>query len=130
MKVFAKEPKGGCAFCRLEKGRRIIEQTEHVVVIPNKYPYDIWEYRDVEDHLMIVPKRHAKSLHELTAAEQQDVMELMARYEQQGYDVYARATGSRTRSVPDHQHTHLIKTAGKPGRASLYIRKPYILKKV
>lgn len=130
LKVFKKEPKGLCPFCHLEKERKIIEQTENVVVIPNKYPYDIWEYRDVVDHLMIVPKRHIQSLEDLTNAERLDIMTLMAKYEKQGYDVYARAADSTSRSIPGHQHTHLIKTGHKPAKAAIYIKQPYVVRKI
>ena len=56
-------------------------------------------------------------------------MDVISDYESEGYDVYARSVASDLRSVADHQHTHLIKTKGKPAKVSLYIDKPYIVKK-
>lgn len=54
-----------------------------------------------------------------------DAMKIYATYEAKGYNLYARGTGSRLRSV-HHQHTHLIKIGSKGARAGFYARKPYI----
>jgi len=81
---------------------------------------------EVTDHLMIVPKKHVESLHDLTSKEKIDIIDLIATYEKKGYNVYAREKGNATKSVP-HQHTHLIKTKNKRASFVLYLRKPYFL---
>jgi len=96
----------------------------------NKYPYDIWEMRNVVDHLLVTPKRHVKSLAELTKPEQQELMSLLAGYQAKDYNVYARADGSKQLTVPNHQHSHLIKTSHKQGIFSLILKKPYLLIKL
>ena len=43
----------------------------------------------------------------------QQYVDLIEEYEQIGYNIYARAPASVIKSI-QHQHTHLIKTAGHP----------------
>lgn len=127
-KAYRKIPKLDlCPFCDPHnQAQRIVEESEHAYVIENMVHYSQWEMRSVVDHLMIIPKRHVTNLQELTKAERSDIIDLMAKYETKGYDIFARSPISKSRSVP-HQHTHLLKTDGKPGRALLFLRKPYIL---
>lgn len=98
-------------------------------VIPNRVSYDIFEGRRVEDHLMIIPKRHLTSFDQFTDEEVLEMMRTTAEYEKNGYNVYARGWGNVSRSVK-HQHTHLIKTDSKLTRAIFYTRKPYFLIKL
>lgn len=116
-----------CAFCGDENlGSRLVEKTETMIVIPNRVAYDIFEGRRVEDHLMVLPIRHAESIAEFTDQEKLDMVELLGTYEQLGYSMYARGVGSISRSVK-HQHTHLIKLDNKIPKFNLYIQKPYIV---
>lgn len=75
-----------------------------------------------------MPKRHVHTFDELTDAEKLDLMSVMGKYESKHYDVYARASNNKQRSV-DHQHTHLIKTDPKLARGSLALKRPYFLVK-
>lgn len=118
-----------CPFCVAKAAGRVIEETEHAYVIDNLFSYDLWEFRDVLDHRMIVPKRHVGQLYALTKTERADIMELMAKYEAQYYDIFARSATSATKSILAHQHTHLIKTAAESAKFALYVRKPYLLHK-
>jgi galactose-1-phosphate uridylyltransferase len=115
-----------CPFCESNSKKESIAETTYTQIVSNRVHYDVWELRTVVDHLLILPKRHVLSLHDLTNAEKVDIMNVIADYESQGYNVYARAASNAQRSVP-HQHTHLIKTAGKPGSFMLFIRRPYLL---
>lgn len=116
-----------CQFCNpKEHAAAIYQETPHAYVIANRVFYDQWELRKVTDHRMIIPRRHVHTLAELSAEERTDIIDLIADYESQGYEVYARAPTSTTRSV-QHQHTHLIKAEPKTGRGLFYLRKPYIL---
>lgn len=124
-----------CPFCHLDdpklnpKPRRILKETKYSLVMDPLYPYDIWEFRDVTEHLMIIPKRHVSSLRELTAEERSDIMELYGEYEAQDFNIYARPSASVQRTIPLHQHTHLIKTGSDQARGALYLAKPYLLGK-
>lgn len=118
-----------CALCDL-KNSEVVDTNEHITIVKNKYPYDIWEHRKVVDHLLIVPKVHAKSLTELPNEFKHSMLSLISEYETKGYDVYARSGNSNLRSVSDHQHTHLIKTEGDCAKVSVYIKRPYLVAKV
>lgn len=126
LKIYHSYPKPNvCSYCDGDLVGRKVEVTKYAYVVPNRTFYDLWELRAVMDHLLIIPKRHVRSLKDLTAPERKDIMDLMCKYEVQNYNVYARAINSKQRSV-DHQHTHLIKTHDKQARGSLSIQKPYI----
>jgi ATP adenylyltransferase len=117
----------GCDFCQPETNSAgIVEESEYCYVIKNRSFYTQWEMSKVIDHLMVIPKRHVLSLSHLKTEEMTDIMTVIARYEGDHYDVFARSPGSKTRSVP-HQHTHLIKTDHKPARGMFSWRRPYIL---
>jgi diadenosine tetraphosphate (Ap4A) HIT family hydrolase len=120
----------GCPFCDTTGQGKIISQTADVYVIKNKFSYDLWEFRSVIDHLMIIPTRHVEKLQDLNQHEQKAVMDLIAQYEAKGYNIYARAVGSVQRTVPLHQHTHAIKTDNKQARGALFWRMPYYLFKI
>ncbi len=48
---------------------------------------------------MIIPKRHVASLDELTSDEKLDYITLAAKYEADGYSLYARSPGNVTKSA-------------------------------
>lgn len=122
-----------CPFCHLEDKeinplpRRIVKETKHALVLNALYAYDVWEFRDVTDHIMIIPKRHTHTMSELNDDERKEIMDLMCEFEGQDYNVYARSSVSVQRSVAAHQHTHLIKTTGPLARGGFYWKKPYIV---
>jgi diadenosine tetraphosphate (Ap4A) HIT family hydrolase len=113
-----------CTFCENVAHEDILRETAGCFIVENRTPYDMWEHHQVLHHLMVIPKRHVQSLHDLPRAELLDAMRLCAEYEAAGYNIYARATGSPRRSV-FHQHTHLIKLGPGPARAGIYLKKPY-----
>lgn len=115
-----------CPFCT-PGGVEVIEDLKYCQVVKNSYPYDLWEFREVTDHLMVVPKRHASSLSMLDAKEQAEIMDVIGRYEVDEYNVYIRSHKSVYKSVPEHQHTHLISTKTRHARFAIYIMKPYWL---
>jgi len=115
-----------CPFCDTVTLGRAIKETEHAYIVPNLTFYDVWEGHKVLDHLLVVPKRHVKTLKELNEVERLDVIDLIADYESKDYSAYARGVSTVTRSV-EHQHTHLIKTHHKRPKFSLYMHKPYFL---
>jgi diadenosine tetraphosphate (Ap4A) HIT family hydrolase len=122
-----RQQKPGCPFCDpAEIDHRLLEETEYAYVIPNQPTYEVWEHHKVLDNLMVIPKRHVPNLNELNDDELLNVARIVARYESNGYSVYARANDSPRRTVT-HQHTHLIKIDKKSPRLSLYLRKPYFL---
>ena len=117
----------GCTFCTSEIAERSLIEGEHTFLVPNRVFYDAWELNDVVDHLLLIPKQHAKSLAGLSDEARQEIMHMMATYEAKGYNIYARGVGSVMRSVKDHQHTHFIKTNNKKSKFALFLEKPYLL---
>ncbi len=130
LKIYRSFPKPDkCTFCENDLSLRKLEITKYSYVVPNRTFYDLWELRAVTDHLLIIPKRHVRSLKDLAPIERKDIMDLMCKYEAKNYNVYARAVKSKQRSV-EHQHTHLIKTHDKSARGLFNIQKPYIFIKL
>lgn len=115
-----------CPFCEVADWQ-LVEETADALIVRNHYPYDIWEFRKVTDHLMVVPRRHASSLSELSKEQRSAIMEYIAQYEKRGYNIYSRSHRSLLKSVPKHQHTHLIATEPHRAKIVLYLRKPYWL---
>lgn len=115
-----------CPFCDSTTLGKAIKETEYAYIVSNLTFYDIWEGHTVIDHLLVVPKRHAKSMKELSEVERLEIIDLIADYEEKDYSAYARGVGTVTRSV-EHQHTHLIKLDHKRPKFSLYLHKPYFL---
>ena len=115
-----------CAFCSRQDIGSIIEVGKHVFVSENIIPYDVFEGGAVEKHYMLIPKEHRESMTEFTEAERLEYLEVLARYEAEGFNSYTRALSSKTRSVA-HHHTHLLYTPGGKVRALLFLSKPYIL---
>ena len=114
-----------CVFCGITKdSSELIEQTKNFQVIKNDFPYSLWDAQTVIDHLMIIPMKHTDNLGTLTKDEKVEFVDLLSNYENKGYNVYARATSSAVKTVV-HQHTHLIKTAGKIKSFFFMLKKPY-----
>lgn len=118
-----------CDFCTKDP-KELVRQTKHAYIKTTKFKYDLWEFRDVQEHLMVIPERHVSTLVELSKAEQADIMAIIADYQAKGFNIYARAEGSITGTM-QHQHTHLIKTDNKrKARLGFFIKKPYWLIKL
>ena len=115
-----------CPFCGQDTISSAIFENDLIYIAPNLTQYDLWELHDVENHLLIIPKRHVETLSELSSAERLAIMDQAAKYEAMGYSVYARGFGFVKRSVK-HQHTHLLKVTDKKPRFAIFIRSPYYL---
>ena len=115
-----------CAFCERKHTGAVIETSAHMLVLENILPYDVFEGGVVEQHYMLIPKKHRESLAQFTDSERLDYLRLLAKYEQVGYNSYTRSVTGKTRSVA-HYHTHLLYTPSGRVRAFLFWSKPYIL---
>lgn len=115
-----------CVFCEIEEhDDQVIEKAKYFSVIKNIFPYSIWDNQKVRDHLMIIPNKHTDKLGTLPAAAGREFLSLIDKYEDMGYNLYARSPGSKIKSIP-HQHSHLIKPFGKRRKLILFVHKPYI----
>lgn len=115
-----------CAFCSIhESDERLVAATKYFKVIKNIFPYSLWDDQQVLDHLLVLPEQHTDSLADMSAEQKVDFVDLIERYEKAGYNIYARAPASQTKTVY-HQHTHLIKTQGRTKHIILSVKKPYM----
>ncbi len=121
-------PTGECVFCSRDlKGLgKIYEDHKDYYVVDNLFGYDVWDGCDVDDHLMVVPKKHTDSLSGLSKQAKSSIMEVVARYEARGYSIYARAPNNLTKSIV-HQHTHLVKVGPRRKKILIYLYKPHLL---
>lgn len=122
----AKQLETKCPFCNLEEDR-IVSKKSNIYVIKNIYGYDIWDRRKVAEHLLIIPSKHLTSFSEINKKDSLDFMEILMEYSAEGYDIFTRATNSKTKSQP-HFHTHLIKPKGKVYSSVSFNADPYLLK--
>lgn len=117
--------KGICDLCNIEtSASKVLADYPLFMVVTNAFPYGTWEGGILDEHIMLVPKRHVESIALFTPEENSEFLRILAEYDQRGYSFYGRAAGSRYKSIP-HQHTHLMKV-GTPLTRHFYLRKPYI----
>ncbi len=116
-----------CDFCGFHtEHKEVQEELDYFWIVINPYGYQIWDECRVEEHLLLIPKRHIHSLSELTTKEMVQYTRVISEREENGYSVFTRPMGGKTRSVL-HLHTHLIKTSPKLIRWIFFLRKPHML---
>ncbi len=110
--AYRQELGDACDFCSLvnQPNTQVIDIFDHFLRIYNRFPYSLWDGKTVKEHQMIIPKQHVIELNEFTADAAQEFLDIITRFEQQGFSLYARSQKDKTRSIA-HQHTHLIKLA-------------------
>ena len=108
----AKEP--GCIFCTKHRQRDlkaalVLTQSQHAVVMMNKYPYN-------NGHLLIAPKRHENNLANLPPAEYSDLSEVLRRAVEivktalnpGGVNVGMNLGKCAGAGIADHLHWHIV----------------------
>ena len=124
-KKYNKEnPSSGCAFCNLPKSQ-VFKEKKNFWVAKNRFPYTNWDTGEVEQHLMLIPKRHLSEISQFNEAEKSEYLTVLAEYEAKGFDNYTRSGNNKGKSQP-HFHTHLIKVTSKKFKFHIFNRKPYI----
>lgn len=119
---------GECQFCSIkDSDDQFVKASKSFKVIRNIFAYSIWDGQSVDDHLMIVPKRHVDSLAHLNESEAREYIKLVGQYEQAGYSSYSRHPSSTIKSVV-HQHTHLIRTSGLSKNFIFLLRRPFFIR--
>jgi diadenosine tetraphosphate (Ap4A) HIT family hydrolase len=114
-----------CPFCAVQQPENVVHESTHMLVIKNRVPYDYFEGTAVLNHLMVVPKKHRRSLAEFTEEEMLDYVRTIAWYEAADYSIYSRGVVNKIRSV-EHVHTHVLQTPHKRARFVMYLVRPYI----
>ncbi len=106
----ASEPVAGCIFCNaVAADPLVVARGRSAYVILNLFPYN-------SGHLMVVPNRHVASLAELSADEQAEVMDLLARaevavtevYHPQGLNIGVNLGQAAGAGIADHLHLHVV----------------------
>lgn len=121
-----KHPINNCILCEIDTAdQSFISTSKYFKIIRNRFPYAVWDYQRVVDHLMIVPLKHTDNLAALSKEARLEYVDLISTYESAGYHVYARATHSDTKSIA-HQHTHLINGHGPTAKMAFYLLRPYV----
>jgi diadenosine tetraphosphate (Ap4A) HIT family hydrolase len=96
-----------CPFCTLPP-ERIIDSNDLALVIRDGYPVS-------PGHTLVIPKRHIGSWFEITQAEQQALLDLLAKakavleaeFKPDGYNIGINDGPTAGQTVP-HLHMHLI----------------------
>ncbi len=105
----------GCVFCYEPSetfDRRealIVYEGDVTSVVLNKYPYN-------SSHLLIIPKRHISSLHELTPQESLELMELTRAsveilssvFKPDGFNIGMNLGRSAGAGIAGHIHQHIV----------------------
>lgn len=119
--------KNQCQFCTFSlEDQHVLHELKAFWIVKNIFPYDIWDNSSVVNHLMLVPKRHIDSIAHFDHYEREEYVEVLAKYEGQGFSIYARAPGNIIKSVV-HQHTHLIKIDNSIKKFMLFSSRPRFL---
>jgi len=105
---------GGCIFCDHlaesdDEGANIVYRGRQAFVILNAFPYN-------SGHLMVAPLRHAADLHELSAEERHELMDLTteaieivrAAMRPEGFNVGVNLGEVAGAGVPGHVHVHVV----------------------
>jgi len=105
---------GGCIFCDHlaesdDEGANIVYRGRQAFVILNAFPYN-------SGHLMVAPLRHAADLHELSAEERHELMDLTteaieivrAAMRPEGFNVGVNLGEVAGAAAPGHVHVHVV----------------------
>lgn len=105
------KPNEDCVFCRegYLESRAVEGKNKSFTIVEALAPYDFWDMKKVERHLMIIPNRHISSLHDMNQAESKEYAHITKQYAKKGYDVFVRNNASKVKTVT-HLHIHCFKT--------------------
>ena len=114
MEYILDEKPAGCIFCSGRDGdddrkSLILHRTPRSLVMMNRYPY-------VNGHLMVAPRQHTGSLHDLAQEELLDLMEttrfcqtiLDGEMHPGGYNIGLNLGSAAGAGITDHLHVHIV----------------------
>ena len=96
-----------CPFCSIEPSRAWLE-TECAIALPDAYPV-------ADGHTLVVPRRHVRTIYELTAPEQNEIWDLVGRVRERlftnvkpdGFNIGFN-DGEAAGQTVEHAHIHVI----------------------
>lgn len=115
-----------CTLCS-DITKDVIEQTDSFYLIENIFPYEHWDGQGVTEHNLIITKDHTRYLKDLDQAQRSELIDLIAKYEHLGFNMYKRSQHNNKGSIPGHIHWHLIKVDQKSIDSLQFSLDPYHL---
>ena len=96
-----------CPFCSIEPSRAWLE-TEYAVALPDAFPV-------ADGHTLVVPRKHVRTIYELTMPEQIEIWDLVGRVRKRlitdlkpdGFNIGLN-DGLAAGQTVEHAHVHLI----------------------
>jgi len=114
IKYVSRRKKKGCIFCKALKEKKdkknfIVLRSKYCFAILNTYPYN-------NGHIMIVPKRHVKSLEDLEEAELLDMNKALIKIKSTlkkilnpgGFNIGMNIGKVAGAGIANHIHTHIV----------------------
>jgi len=114
IKYVNRKKQRGCVFCKAFKEKKdkknfIVLRSKYCFAILNTYPYN-------NGHVMIVPKKHIKSLEDLTAAELLDMNKVLIKIKSTlkiilnpgGFNIGMNVGKVAGAGIANHIHTHIV----------------------
>lgn len=108
------QKRSGCFLCQIKKSKNdranlVLKKTTHSIALLNLYPYN-------NGHVLVVPKRHVKSLELLSDVELLDLMKLnnemtkrvRSRLKPHGMNMGINLGRISGAGVPGHVHIHIV----------------------
>jgi len=106
---------GKCIFCEAvekdisDRNNLVIHKSKNTLVIMNLYPYN-------NGHLMILPKRHLRSIEQITTEESHELMDeiilaekvLHKIYVPHGFNIGANLGKAGGAGIEEHIHFHIV----------------------
>jgi len=102
-----------CVFCSILESEQdeenlVLQRGEKTFVVMNRYPY-------INGHLMVVPKRHAGEIEELTDEEMlelfkntQKMVKVLRAFNPEGFNIGVNIGRIAGAGVPGHIHIHVV----------------------
>lgn len=114
IRYVSRKKQRGCIFCKVLKEKKdkknfIVLRSKYCFAILNTYPYN-------NGHLMIVPKRHVKSLEDLKEAELLDMNNTLIKIKSTlkrilnpgGFNIGMNIGKAAGAGIANHIHTHIV----------------------
>lgn len=112
LKYVRSKKTAGCIFCKSIKKRRdnlLVFKSKYSFAVLNLYPYN-------NGHILVSPRRHVKSIEQLTDAETLDLMYSIKRAKKildkelkpQGYNIGINLSGAAGAGITGHLHLHIV----------------------
>ena len=114
IKYVSQKKKNGCIFCKILKEKKdkknfIVLRSKHCFAVLNTYPYN-------NGHVMIIPKKHVKSLESLKETELLDMARVLIKIKSSlkkilnpgGFNIGINIGNVAGAGIANHLHMHVV----------------------